>query len=490
MMALKKILETVPAERVVGTTDRFIRDLQYDSRRVEEGDAFIAVPGFQTDGHRFVEQAYRRGARVFFVEKDVRLPDDATIVLVKDIRRRMADFGQVFFNFPQRQLKFIGITGTNGKTTTAYLIHSILKQAQWKPGLITTVEYFDGKAWHTATRTTPESLDLYRLFSQMVRAGLKSVVMEVSSHALELHRVRGIPFLAGVFTNLGHDHLDFHHTMENYFLAKRKLFERFKENQKAVINLDDPYGRRIPEATEGEVFGYSFSDPEATVRYLAHRTVKNGMVVQLETPLGKLELETGLLGDFNIYNLLAAVTTAVSLGLNENYILEGIRAVRRIPGRCEQYITTQGLRIFVDYAHTPGALRNILKAVWETQPQNLIVVFGAGGDRDRQKRPLMGKAAEDFADRIILTNDNPRSEDPLEILEQIRQGIYDQSKVTVIPDRREAIRTALAQAGRHDAVVVAGKGHETYQEIAGKFHHFDDHEVIEKFLQEKGWELV
>ncbi|MEJ2637042.1 MAG: UDP-N-acetylmuramoyl-L-alanyl-D-glutamate--2,6-diaminopimelate ligase [Calditrichia bacterium] len=488
MIALNKLLQKIKTLDVRGDTNRFVRDLQYDSRLVEPDAAFIAIRGYRTDGHDFIHQAYEKGARVFFVEKDVELPG-AAFVKVADTRRALPQIARIFFNYPDHKLKLIGITGTNGKTTTAYLIHSILKQAHWSPGLVSTVEYFDGKQWEPAERTTPESLDLLRLFSRMVNAGLKSAVMEVSSHALSLHRVEGIPFVAGVFTNLGRDHLDFHETEEKYFLAKRKLFETFGENQKAVLNADDPYSRRIRQASKGEFFTFSMQDPSATVSYVSHRIKREGLQLQLRIPSGMVHLESALLGNFNIYNIMAAVTVAISLGLQENYIVDGVRGLLRVPGRCERYSTSAGFSVYIDYAHTPQGLQNILGAVLETRPHNLIVVFGAGGDRDKGKRPQMGKAAEDFADQVVITSDNPRSEDPNAIINDILQGIYDRNKVTVIPDRKEAIHEALSRANKRDAVVIAGKGHEKYQEIAGKRNPFDDHQIVRDFFREKGWEI-
>ncbi len=484
MMHLEKILEHLSVVEVHGSTDRFVAEVFYDSRQVQPESAFVAIRGFQTDGHRFIKDAYRRGARVFFVEEAQSLPG-ATMVVVRNTRQALAKIASVFFNEPARKLKIVGITGTNGKTTTAYLIHSILRSAHWKPGLISTISTFDGKQWQEAERTTPESLDIQRLMARMVQHGSRSAVMEVSSHALVLHRVDEIPFLAAVFTNLTRDHLDFHKTEEDYFRAKQKLFRMLDENRKAIINLDDPYGQRIIEATPGEVFTYSMHIPQATVKYLSHQIFPGGMEIRLRVPEGEMMVETSLVGQFNIYNIMAAVTTAVALGIQSTFITQGIRQLERVPGRCEVYSLPTGATAYVDYAHTPDALVNILKAVWETQPRNLIVVFGAGGDRDAGKRPLMGKAAEDYADTIFLTSDNPRSEDPQKIIEDILQGIYDRSKVRVVPERREAILQALQMAGKHDAVVIAGKGHETYQVVGSRYLPFDDRQVVREFIEER-----
>jgi UDP-N-acetylmuramoyl-L-alanyl-D-glutamate--2,6-diaminopimelate ligase len=408
------------------------------------------------------------------------------VVQVSDTRALLSDIARIFFNYPEKKMKIVGITGTNGKTTTASLLYSIFKQAHWRPGLITTVEYFDGEEFRRAERTTPESLDLIRLFSQMVNHHLKSVVMEASSHALSLHRVDGIPFVAGVFTNLGRDHLDFHKTMEDYFQAKFKLFARFSEFQKAILNLDDPYSRRIMKSTAGEVFTYSLSDKSATVHHLSHFMDSKGMQVKFAVPSGEIIVQTALIGEYNIYNIMAAIAAAVSLGINENFIREGINQVKNIPGRCERYHSSKGTSIYLDYAHTPDALKGILRAIWSTKPKNLTVVFGAGGDRYKGKRPEMGKAAGEYADTIILTNDNPRNEDPDQIIDEILAGISDHRKVQIIPDRREAILTALNHARSKDSVLIAGKGHEDYQEIGERKIPFDDHKIIKEFLMETG----
>jgi UDP-N-acetylmuramoyl-L-alanyl-D-glutamate--2,6-diaminopimelate ligase len=485
MMSVEAILKKIPVLSVTGDREIYFDDIQYDSRKIQKGMAFVAIRGFRVDGHRFAQSAYDSGARVFFAEDKIQFPH-ATVVQVSDTRALLSDIARIFFNYPEKKMKIVGITGTNGKTTTAYLLYSIFKQAHWRPGLITTVEYFDGEEFRRAERTTPESLDLIRLFSQMVNHHLKSVVMEASSHALSLHRVDGIPFVAGVFTNLGRDHLDFHKTMEDYFQAKFKLFARFSEFQKAILNLDDPYSRRIMKSTAGEVFTYSLSDKSATVHHLSHFMDSKGMQVKFAVPSGEIIVQTALIGEYNIYNIMAAIAAAVSLGINENFIREGINQVKNIPGRCERYHSSKGTSIYLDYAHTPDALKGILRAIWSTKPKNLTVVFGAGGDRDKGKRPEMGRAAGEYADTIILTNDNPRNEDPDQIIDEILAGISDHRKVQIIPDRREAILTALNHARSKDSVLIAGKGHEDYQEIGERKIPFDDHKIIKEFLMETG----
>jgi UDP-N-acetylmuramyl-tripeptide synthetase len=481
MKRISEIIGKLPVEAVQGDLSTVIREIQYDSRKVSKDDVFIAIRGFQQDGHQYIRTAYEKGCRAFIVEEMPPI-DDAVIVQVKDTRRWLPFIARNYYENVVDEMKNVGITGTNGKTTTAYLLYSILKEAGWKPGLISTVEYIIGEQRFPSLRTTPESLDLHRTFYDMYRQGLKNVVVEVSSHALALHRTAGIHFLAAVFTNLGHDHLDFHKTKEKYFLAKKKLFDELHENDRAIVNIDDPYSERILKDTEGDVFTYSQKDPSATVYLKFYQMLAEGMSIILKVPSGEMFCTTPLVGKFNIYNIMAATATALSLGLLEEHVIRGIEALINIPGRCERYVSPAGFRVYVDYAHSPEALQRMLEALLEFKPPRLTVVFGCGGDRDVEKRPRMGKIAEDYADKIFLTNDNPRSENPLKIIEQIQGGIYDKSKVLVIPDRREAIETVLKQARKNEIVLIAGKGHETYQEFADGKIHFDDHEVVRKIL--------
>jgi UDP-N-acetylmuramoyl-L-alanyl-D-glutamate--2,6-diaminopimelate ligase len=481
MKRISEIIGELPVEAVQGDISTLIREIQYDSRKVSKEDIFIAIRGFQQDGHQYIQTAYEKGCRAFIVENMPPI-EDAVIVQVKDTRRWLPFFARNYYENVANELKNVGITGTNGKTTTAYLLFSILKEAGWKPGLLSTVEYIIGEQHLPSVRTTPESLDLHRTFYEMYRHGLKSVVLEVSSHALALHRTAGIHFLSAVFTNLGHDHLDFHKTKEKYFLSKKKLFDGLHENDRAVINIDDPYSQRILKDTEGDVFSYSMKDPSATICLKSYQMLAEGMSVTLKVPSGEMFCTTSLVGKFNIYNVMAATATALSMGLLEEHVIPGIESVTYIPGRCERFLSSAGFRVYIDYAHSPEALQRMLEVLLEFKPPRLTVVFGCGGDRDVKKRPWMGKIAEDYADKIFLTNDNPRTEDPLKIIEQIQGGIYDKSKVQVFPDRREAIETALKQARKNEIVLIAGKGHETYQEFAHGKIHFDDREVVRKIL--------
>ena len=482
------MLKNIEALDIIGDADREISGLQYDSRKVTGGEAFVAIKGFNQDGHHYIPKAFANGARVFFVEDGVEMPD-ATVVKVNDTRKTLPVISRIFYNYPDKELKITGITGTNGKTTVAYLVHSIFEEAKLKTGLLTTVESFDGIDWRMADRTTPESLDLYKSFYSMVQSNCKNTVMEVSSHALSLNRVDGIHFTSTVFTNLGRDHLDFHQSQEDYFLAKRKLFENLDRDQQVIINEDDPYSKRIQEITNGQIYSFSLNRPISTVFCKQYSLENQGMRITIQTPDEEIQLRTSLLGEFNVNNVLAAVTVALAQKIETKHIIGGIEKQKRIKGRCEAYRSPTGFTVYLDYAHTPDALRNFFHAVRQIEPKNLIVVFGAGGDRDKGKRPLMGQAAESYADRIILTNDNPRSEEPTKILNDILAGITDKSKTLILPDRKDAIQLALGMAVEGDIVVIAGKGHETYQEIGGSRIEFDDREVIRAFFKNQHWDF-
>lgn len=485
MKYVKEILDGLAVVKTKGDLSRTIKDIQYDSRLVNPEDAFIAIRGTKHDGHFFISDLYKRGCRVFVVEEIPAPSPNAVFVQVKDTRLALPTLAINFFDRAAHKLKITGITGTNGKTTCAYLVHSILNQAHWKPGLISTIEYIIKEKQIPAQRTTPESLDLHRLFYEMYQTHLKSVVMEVSSHALAMHRTDGISFNSAVFTNIGHDHLDFHKDMEHYFLAKKKLFDELPESSSAVINLDDPYSERIVKDSGAEVFTYSYSNENATVSVKSCQTLTDGTSVTFEIPAGLLTINSFLIGKFNVYNLMAAVTAAISLGLQNEFIIRGIEALQNVPGRCERFNLPNGAKVFIDYAHTPDALKRVLQALLEFKPEKLILVFGCGGDRDIDKRPMIGKIAEDYADVVFITSDNPRSEKPEQIIDQIKKGIFDHSKINVYPDRKEAIYKALESSDSDNVVLIAGKGHENYQEFAEGRVYFDDREVVKSFIEQK-----
>jgi UDP-N-acetylmuramoyl-L-alanyl-D-glutamate--2,6-diaminopimelate ligase len=476
-MLLKDVLPRTPP--AVATVE--IAALAYDNRTVEAGTLFFCVPGFTRDGHEFAPDAVTRGAAALVVEHE--LPLDVPQVVVPDVRRAMASAAAAFFGEPTRELQVTGVTGTNGKTTSAYLLRGLLESAGRPCGLLGTVKTVIGGREIEAGRTTPEAIDLQRTFRQMLDGGDSAAVMEVSSHALELARVEGVHFAAAIFTNLTQDHLDFHPTMEDYFQAKRKLFTDC-EPAHAVINLDDPYGVRLASDAEitAAVTTFALDDPAATYRATEVRTDLYGSRFTVTGPDGAHELRSALRGRFNIYNALGAFAAARVLGVGLGTALTALETGGQVPGRFETVDEGQPFAVLVDYAHTPDSLENVLAAARHLTDGRLHVVFGCGGDRDRGKRPLMGEIAARLADRVIVTSDNPRSEEPEAIITEILTGIDRPVEHEV--DRRVAISGAVAQAGPGDVVVIAGKGHEQGQEFAdGQKLPFDDVTVAQEALR-------
>ncbi len=453
-----------------------IRELAYSSAAVTPGALFFCVRGFHADGHAFAPDAVARGAAALVCERplELGLPE----VVVPDARAAMGPAAARFYGDPTAELAVVGITGTNGKTTTAYLVRAILEAAGRPAGLLGTVASVVGGREEPVERTTPEAIDLQRLFRRMLDAGDRACVMEVSSHALSLGRAEGIAFVVRVFTNLTQDHLDFHPTMEDYYLAKRRLFDGAGP---AIVNADDAYGRRLAAEIGASSVTYAIDAP-AQVRAHDVSFGASGARFRCETPVGEVEIATRLPGRFNVQNALAAAAAALALGIEPRHVAEGLAAAGRVPGRFEPVDEGQGFAVLVDYAHTPDSLENVLHAARQITDGRLHVVFGAGGDRDRSKRPLMGAVARELADRVIVTSDNPRSEDPDAIVEEILTGAGP--GVDRELDRRTAIRRALEGAEPGDIVVVAGKGHEQGQEFAGgRKEPFDDVEVVRALLR-------
>jgi len=457
----------------------FITGIAYDSRKVRPGNLFVAVEGFTTDGHAHLPQALSAGAAAVVVRDVERVPSrPVPVVEVKDTRRALALLSASFFGFPGRELTMVGVTGTNGKTTTSILIESILKHAGKSPGLIGTMYARVAGETRDASNTTPESLDLQRLLAEMRDVGHDSVVMEVSSHGLALDRVLGCAFDVGVFTNLTQDHLDFHRTLEEYYRAKRLLFEGLgvdnpkKGPRGAVVNADDARARDLQRACTVPVLTYGIkNDADLRATEIEHR--QGGTTLRV----GERRLSLKLSGLFNVYNALAALGAAQALGIDADVACQALEAAPPVRGRFETVDAGQDFTVIVDYAHTPDGLENILRSARDITAGRLHVVFGCGGDRDATKRPLMGRLAADLADRVIVTSDNPRTEDPKAILGQVEAGVRAAGgSCQVIEDRREAIREALTSAGSGDTVVIAGKGHETYQILGARTVHFDDAE--------------
>jgi UDP-N-acetylmuramoyl-L-alanyl-D-glutamate--2,6-diaminopimelate ligase len=460
--------------------DLEISSLAYDNRLVQEGTLFFCVPGYTRDGHDFAPDAVARGAAALVVERPLNL--GAPEVQVPSVRAAMAPVAARFHHDPTARLQTVGVTGTNGKTTTAFLVRALLEAAGRPTGLLGTVKSVIGGAEHEVLRTTPEAVDLQRTFAEMLDAGDESCVMEVSSHALTLHRADAIHFAAAIFTNLTQDHLDFHQTMEEYYGAKRLLFTDLAPMH-AVVNVDDPYGARLAAELAPARPAITFAlSHNASYRAGALETGLDGSRFTVTAPDGVFQLSSPLTGRFNVSNVLGAFATARALGVDADTAIEAIAGAGQVPGRFQSVTEGQEYAVLVDYAHTPDSLENVLNAARPLTKGRLHVVFGCGGDRDRGKRPLMGEIAARLADRVIVTSDNPRSEDPDAIIQEILAGSGDDVEHEV--DRRVAIDRAIATAEPGDVVVIAGKGHEQGQEFeGGRKIPFDDVTVARESLQ-------
>jgi UDP-N-acetylmuramoyl-L-alanyl-D-glutamate--2,6-diaminopimelate ligase len=488
-MKLGELLERVqPVETGVDQNTE-IASLTYDSRRVEKGSLFFAIEGERTDGHLFIADALNRGAVAIASEREAPASLADKWVRVGKIRRALAEAARRFYDDPDQKLQLIGITGTNGKTTTAYLLHSIFEAAGVPAGMFGTIEYRLRARVIPASNTTPESLDLVSYFHELVAGGARAGVLEVSSHALAQERVWGIHFSVAVFTNLTRDHLDYHHDFENYFAAKQRLFEGLgtPPPELAVINVDDPWGRRLLSLRSPRKITYG-RESKADVGVKRYSQSHSGMSVVLTTPAGEIAFETPLVGRANLMNLLAAAAAATGIGIPAEGIRSGLARLTAVPGRFEKVDVAQPFLVIVDYAHTDDALRNVLEAARELTQGRLIVVFGCGGERDRTKRPLMGEVAGHLSDLAVLTSDNPRSEDPILIMNDVLVGLQRTGRPYLVEvDREAAIRKALLEAREGDVVVLAGKGHETYQILKDGTVPFDDRLVARKVLREMGF---
>ena len=468
-----------------------VRGLTNDSRAVKGGYLFVAVKGSNQDGHRYLAHAVQRGAHALVVEDIERVFRGVTIVRLPDTRVALSDLAARFYNYPAEGMNLIGITGTNGKTTTSYILESILKEGGSNVGVIGSIDYrFKGRSLK-ASLTTPESTDLMRIIREMRDAGVTDIIVEVSSHSLDQGRTRGLNWSRALFTNFSRDHLDYHATMEDYFKAKSLLFyslgeQKDRDQVKAVINMDDPKGRELEEITRVPVVSYGLGD-NCLLRATDIETDAGGLRFRLVTPAGNVPITSALLGQINVYNILGAAATAFSLNIDLDLIARGIKRLIYIPGRLQRVKNKRGLSLFVDYAHSPDALEKVLQALRRLTKGGLITVFGCGGDRDRGKRPDMGRVAGDYSDLVIITSDNPRGEDPAEIADDVELGVKESGLMRIelglpwkergyeiILDRRKAIHVAINMAKREDIVLIAGKGHEDYQIIGNRKRYFDD----------------
>lgn len=496
---LEQLMAFMPYSVIQGRLDRIIDAVTHDSRTVSPGTLFFCLSGVHVDGHNFIATAVRSGAAAVIVEKDVPpLADfDVTIIKVDNTRAAMQTIVPYFFDFPGRKLRMIGITGTNGKTTTTYLLRSIFREAGHKVGLIGTIQTLIDEKALPVKNTTPDVIELQSILSEMVQSGMEYAIMEVSSHALALNRVAGCEFDVGVFTNMTQDHLDFHLTFENYIAAKAELFQQLsqadstKTGKTAVINFDDSAGAIMAKHAACPVISYAVN--KEAVLTADHVVVKSaGTSFHITGPFGSMEVQLSITGMFNVYNVLAAVGAALAEGIEPAVIKRALEGFRSVPGRFELVPAGQPFTVIVDYAHTPDGLENVLRTAKQFATGKIIVVFGCGGDRDRTKRPIMGKLAAQYGDIVIATSDNPRSEDPEKILTDIEIGIKEalagastqQKRYEVIVDRRQAILKAITMAEPQDVVLIAGKGHETYQILKDKTIDFDDRQVAREVIGE------
>lgn len=468
-----------------GNTDINIDKMTIDSRKAGEGVLFIAMVGMSVDGHKFIPSAYEKGTRAVITEHTIdNIPEDMTVIQVDNARDALAVMAGNFYNYPSRQLNMIGVTGTNGKTSTTYFIESVLSYIKRKTAVIGTVEIRIGgkkREIDFATSTTPDTIELNQMLRIMADEGCDDVVMEVSSHSLELKKVKGIDFKVGVFTNLTQDHLDFHKTMDNYCAAKAKLF---KMCQQGVVNADDKWADKIIKDAACNIITYSIDKPSdlqaKDIEYLMDRV---HFTVNIKGEDVRFELKVP--GRFSVYNALSAIGAMLAMGVSVEDIKAGINNIKGVPGRIQNIPNDKGFNVIVDYAHTPDGLENIINSVREFTKGRVITVFGCGGDRDRTKRPIMGKIVAELSDIAVVTSDNPRSEKPEDILAEIENGVKPVTdKYEMIVDRKEAIKRAVEIAEKGDSVIIAGKGHENYQILGDKTIHFDDAEVAKEILGE------
>lgn len=462
-----------------------IKSLACDSRMVKDGDLFIAVKGYDVDGYKFIPDAIQKGAKAVLADRDFSAPSHVKKILVRDARIALSASADNFYGQPSRKMKVIGVTGTNGKTTITYIIENIIKSAGKEAGVIGTINYRFKDKIFASRNTTPGPLELQAILADMLKAHLSYAIMEVSSHSLDQGRVDDIRLDTAVFTNITSDHLDYHKTAGNYLRAKAKIFDKLKMDGVAVINNDDDKVRRLKKSIERKVLTYGMERP-ADVRADDVNLSLNGSSFRAVTPDGSVWIATGLIGKHNVSNILGGITVSLSHGISLEVIKKGIESFVRMPGRLEKIDMGQDYNVFVDYAHTEDALYNVLSLLRGVAKRNIITVFGCGGNRDRTKRPLMGRVSCKYSDKVIITSDNPRFEEPRRIIEEIEKGLKGEFfNYDIVEDRESAIRTALELASKDDIVVIAGKGHEKYQIIKDCIIPFDDCEVVKSILKKE-----
>ncbi|MCG6914217.1 UDP-N-acetylmuramoyl-L-alanyl-D-glutamate--2,6-diaminopimelate ligase [bacterium BMS3Abin03] len=486
-MKLSEFINGIKVIQVAGNfQDEEITGIEYDSRNVKKNSVFVAIKGFSVDGRKFIPNALLKGACAIILDQNNVVPDEfyrhsnAAKILVNDSRTALAELSNLFFNRPSEKLNLIGVTGTNGKTTTAYIIRSILENAGYKSGLLGTISNQILDKIINSKLTTPESRDLNELLSQMVNEKCNYAVMEVSSHSLALNRVHGLNYSSAIFTNLTNEHLDFHLNFESYLEAKKKLFDNLSEESFAVYNSDDSSSKKLIQGCRAKKYSYGTNQSDFLIKDIKYDINGTSFTINYKNEI--YPINTSLVGEFNAYNASAAFATAVLNGINEDKIIEGIKKASQVPGRFEVLIR-ENRKIVIDYSHTPDSLEKTLRAIHglNRNGDEIVTVFGCGGNRDKSKRPAMGRIAAELSDRVIITSDNPRFEDPFEIINSIKAGI-SKKNYDVIENREEAIKKAISNSKDHSIILIAGKGHEDYQEIKGTRIHFSDREVAKTYL--------
>lgn len=480
---VRDIVYGISLQKVIGSTEMTVEALTLDSRNAGAGSLFFAVSGTRFDGHDFIAKVVEQGCKAIIAEKEVAVPEGVTLIVTDNSHKAAGIVASNFYGEPSRQLKLVGITGTNGKTTTTTLLYNLFMQLGYTTGLLSTVVNKIGAETIPSTHTTPDPIALNALLAQMVDANCEYCFMEVSSHAIHQHRIAGLEFAGGVFTNITHDHLDYHNTFKEYLDVKKRFFDELQATAFALTNIDDKNGRVMVQNTRAKVVSYAMKSPaDYKVKVLENQF--SGLVLNIN---GK-EVWSRLVGDFNAYNLLTAYAVSILLGEEEEEVLRVLSSLESVEGRFQYFISQSGVVAIIDYAHTPDALENVLKTISNIRTKNetLYTVVGCGGDRDKTKRPEMARIACELSDKVILTSDNPRSEDPNQIIEEMNAGVpgHHFKKTISVVDRKQAIKTAISMAEKGDIILIAGKGHEKYQEINGVKHDFDDRKIaLELFEQ-------
>ncbi len=477
-MRLRRLLTTLEDVQVFNFVDRNIDEVTSDSRKAAGGSVFVAIRGAVADGHDFIEEAIERGAQVVVAQEKVNVPNDICLITAPNTRHVLAVMADILAGHPSSKVRVVGVTGTNGKTTVTYLLRSVLQVAGKSTGLIGTINYeFAGRVVPAGT-TTPAADELHRYLAEMAAEGAEYAVIEVSSHALDQYRVDAVNFACAVFTNISHEHLDYHMTFDSYLNAKGKLFRYLPRESVGIFNADDQHAATLAQRTKARRVWYGMQSEDVDFSGELQSSGLDGSSITLVTPAGAVDIHTALIGVHNVYNILAAAAAAMSLGVGLEETAAGLQAIEGVPGRLERVREATGFAAFVDYAHTDEGLRNVLMTLKPLTEGRLIVVFGCGGDRDRAKRPRMGAVAQEFADAVVVTSDNPRGEDPRAIIDEITAGMRQDENLYVEPNRARAIEAACRLARPGDVLLVAGKGHETYQKFKDTVIPFDDREII------------